>query len=90
MRANIRLGALEFQTTGERGLVTDVEHTTAHIVQWENDTNCFTLAYWRRCGHGFSLTYVGSRPFDCDDWEHFQTLAAVGQKLLDSLMEVSL
>ncbi len=61
-----------------------------HINLWsEDDTYKWNIAYFEKKGKdGYSLNFVGDRPFDRRvDWIHFRLLAELGQKALDLKFE---
>ena len=64
------------------------------IVQWRTDAKdagkewCFTLASWTRDKEGWSLRFIGDRPFDFSvDAKVFWALAKFGQKIADATFE---
>lgn len=63
--------------------MTKEPHVTAEIVKLQEGGTCFTLAYWYRTEDGYSLRFVGDRPFVYSGGLQFFALASFGQKKLD-------
>lgn len=66
------------------------------IVKWgktkvdgEEKDYCFTLASWDKDGEGWSLRFIGSRPFELDGMGIFWELATFGQKYLNALFDLT-
>ena len=81
---NIKTGDLEARSCNT-GLLNDRPYTTAEIVKWRGEEpkrRCCVLAYWEKTKEGYSLRFVGSRPFDVEE-SIFMRLANISQSILD-------
>ena len=81
MNFKIKKDGLELRSC-DKNLISVGEHTTAEIIKWTSESNCYTLAFWRKG----ELHFVGNRPFDVDK-DIFWDLASMGQLLIDRLEE---
>lgn len=86
-----RIGDLEVRTCNE-SLTQDGKHTTAEIIKWEPDTKlppeyCFTIACWKLGKEGFSLEFIGAKPFEYATSEEFWKLAKLGDDYLQEYFE---
>jgi len=80
-----RIGNLELRSCDEHQLVEDTEHTSAHIVEWDEGAkpHCWVLLFWKRHREGYDIHFVGDRPFRTS--ESLKTLWKLmkhGQKML--------
>jgi hypothetical protein len=80
----MRLENIEFRQLGEG--------RNPEIVQWNpkgtSDEYCFTLCWWGRDKEGYSLEFIGSRPFEYDCTERLWQLLRYGQKVLDAQFDL--
>ena len=81
MKFSYRFGDLEVRSCN-KSLVDIGEHTTAEVVKWQSESNCFTVAFWTKRDDSFDLLFVGSRPFELEDKSEFMSVAAIGDKIL--------
>jgi hypothetical protein len=60
----------------------------SEIVAFTRDENnmeyCYTLLFWRRGSEGYSIEFVGNRPFETTSLKAFWSLAKYGQAILDA------
>lgn len=71
-------------------------NTTIELVKWERDIDnnewCFTLAYFVRGKEGYSLRFVGARPFlylsDAEASELWKELR-IAQSVLDTFFDLT-
>ena len=82
MKFSYRFGDLEVRSCN-KSLVDIGEHTTAEVVKWQSESNCFTVAFWAKKELDFDLIFVGSRPFELEDAAEFMRVAAIGDKILN-------
>ena len=59
------------------------------IVQWNSRDDsegeyCFTLCWWGKDKEGYSVEFIGNRPFEYNNTKLFWTLMLYGQKVLDA------
>jgi len=89
----LKINELEFRRTKS---LHETPEIYWEIVQWgkmeldgEEKDYCFTLASWDKGKEGWSLGFIGSRPFELDGMEIFWELATFGQKYLDALFDLT-
>lgn len=87
---SLRIGNLELRTCDEN-LLQRREIVTAEVIRWEKQTDkpgeyCYVLAMWRKGKEGYSLEFIGGRPFDANR-DVFWRLAVFGQEHLDAAWE---
>ncbi len=87
---SLRIGHLELRTCDEN-LLQRRELVTAEVIRWEKQTDkpgeyCYVLAMWRRSKEGYSMEFIGGRPFDAPQ-DVFWRLAKFGQEFLDRAFE---
>ncbi|CAB4138856.1 hypothetical protein UFOVP348_11 [uncultured Caudovirales phage] len=60
------------------------------IIQYcdTSESLCFTLCWWGRDKDGYSLEFIGSRPFEYDCTERLWQLMQYGQKVLDAQFDL--
>ncbi len=82
---SLRIGDLELRTCDEN-LLQRRALTTAEVIRWEKRDAapefCYVLAMWRKGKEGYSLEFIGGRPFDAPE-KTFWRLAKFGQESLD-------
>lgn len=81
---NCRIRDLEVRSC-DRLLLDRRPHTTAEIVKWDGD-HCWTVARWIKEDDGFSLKFVGDRPFDTE-WSTFMELSRFGHYKLEEVLD---
>lgn len=89
----IKIQDLEFRQAKTFGKETKIYW---EIVKWdkmkldgEKKEYCFTLATWDKDDGGWSLGFIGSRPFELDGMGIFWELANFGQKYLNALFDLT-
>lgn len=86
----LKLNDLELKSCNS-GLLSSSPHSSANIVKNDIDHEgkpyCYSLAYWTKGSEGYSLQFVGDRPFRYSTAEDFWFLAEFGQKFLDKIFE---
>ena len=75
---------LEFRQLGEG--------RKPEIVRWEvgvgGDRYCYTLCWWGKDKEGYSLEFIGSRPFEYDDIGTLWSLLQYADKVLQAQFEL--
>ena len=55
------------------------------IVRWKSDLEyCYTLLLWKLDREGYSIEFIGNRPFNEDDNGELWALMAYAQAVLDA------
>ena len=83
MKFSYRSGDLEVRSCN-KSLVDIGEHTTAEVVKWQSESNCYVVAFWVKKELDFDLMFVGSRPFKLVDTSEFMRIAEIGDKMLNN------
>ena len=80
-----RKGHFEVRSCDNNLMTKRHPHTTAEIIAHDYGM-IYTIAYWIKDEYGYSLNFVGNRPFVCFQFEPEETffmLAEYGQHKLD-------
>ena len=78
----MRINDIEFRQMEER---------RPEIIKWflsDNKEVCFTVCWWVRDSNGYSLSFIGDRPFKYEDADTLWQLMVYGQKVLDAKFEL--
>lgn len=86
-----RIGNLEFRWSKTLGRETTFYPEIVCWKKWDSiEESCYTLLYWKRDSEGWYVQFVGSRPFEDDEWDHdmLWALMRYGQSIADAEFKI--